>query len=410
MMGQRIVLGMPLIGDGQWAGGINYQRTVLQLISGPLADRVSARVIVSPEQAALAQDSFGPWLEVPPIIDARAAGAGMGRRAAMALLTGCDRPFAALMAEHGIDVVFENARFFGARFPVPALAWMPDFQHRHLAHLFSRRAWWKRDIGFRAQTLGRRIVLLSSESAERDCLRFYPRTKGRTAVARFAPQVDLAAVQVRAGGMHAAYGLPERFFYMPNHFWGHKNHALVAAALRHLRDQRGTLDGIPPVIMSGPMKDYRDTDLFDRVMEASRADGLAPWFRHLGLIPFVDVLTLNAAADAVINPSFFEGWATSVEEAKCLGTPLILSDLPVHREQAPDAAFFDPNNAAALARCLEHAAAAAQRQLPPSARLIAANATRLANFAQAFVAATEAAFGFGKAASTNGQRKHTDHQ
>lgn len=408
MTAKRIILGMPLIGDGQWAGGINYQRTVLQLIAGPLADRVSARVIVSPEQATLAQDSFGPWLEVPPIVDARAAGAGMGRRAAVALLTGCDRPFAALMAEHGIDVVFENARFFGARFPVPALAWMPDFQHRHLNHLFSRRAWWKRDIGFRAQALGRRIVLLSSGSAEQDCHRFYPRTKGHTAVARFAPQVDLAAVQQRAGGMGRAHGLSERFFYMPNHFWGHKNHALVAAALRHLRDSRGSLNGIPPVIMSGPMKDYRDPGLFDRVMDTSRNDGLAPWFRHLGLIPFADVLALNAAADAVINPSFFEGWATSVEEAKCLGTPLILSDLPVHREQAPDAAFFDPNDAAALAQCLENAAAATPRRPCPTAQLIAANATRLADFAQSFVAATEAAFALGKAAPTNGQRNNAE--
>ena len=32
-----------------------------------------------------------------------------------------------------IDLVFENARFFGWRLPFPAIAWFPDFQHRRAA-------------------------------------------------------------------------------------------------------------------------------------------------------------------------------------------------------------------------------------------------------------------------------------
>lgn len=122
------------------------------------------------------------------------------------------------------------------------------------------------------------------------------------------------------------------------------------------------------------------------------------------IVPFADVLALNAAADAVINPSFFEGWATSVEEAKCLGTPLILSDLPVHREQAPDADFFDPRDAAALARCLETAAAAPPRVAVDPTQLQQANATRLAGFARAFLLATEAAFALGRPETRPGAR------
>lgn len=33
-----------------------------------------------------------------------------------------------------------------------------------------------------------------------------------------------------------------------------------------------------------------------------------------------------------VNPSFYEGWSTTVEEAKSIGVPLLLSDIPVHRE------------------------------------------------------------------------------
>ena len=38
---------------------------------------------------------------------------------------------------------------------------------------------------------------------------------------------------------------------------------------------------------------------------------------------------------AVLQPSLFEGWSTTVEEAKSIGKTILLSDIPVHREQAP---------------------------------------------------------------------------
>jgi len=47
--------------------------------------------------------------------------------------------------------------------------------------------------------------------------------------------------------------------------------------------------------------------------------------------------------DLIVQPSLFEGWSTVVEDAKALGQRIVLSDLPVHREQEPPAAlFFDP--------------------------------------------------------------------
>jgi glycosyltransferase involved in cell wall biosynthesis len=130
-------------------------------------------------------------------------------------------------------------------------------------------------------------------------------------------------------------------------------------------------------------------------MALAEKDGLAPWFRHLGLIPFDDVLALNAAADAVLNPSLFEGWASSVEEAKSLGTPLILSDIDVHREQAPSAQFFSPRNPEALgARLIESSKTGARRQCDPK-DLVAANSRRLEEFGNAFCLAAEAAANLG---------------
>ncbi|MGH7230263.1 MAG: glycosyltransferase, partial [Nitrospiraceae bacterium] len=50
----------------------------------------------------------------------------------------------------------------------------------------------------------------------------------------------------------------------------------------------------------------------------------------------------------------FEGWSTTVQDAKALGRPVLCSDLPVHREQAPcSMAFFPCDGPDILADILE---------------------------------------------------------
>ena len=50
-----------------------------------------------------------------------------------------------------------------------------------------------------------------------------------------------------------------------------------------------------------------------------------------------------------------EGWSTTIEEAKALSTHMLLSDIPIHREQAPDALFFNPHSVDSVATALKQA-------------------------------------------------------
>jgi glycosyltransferase involved in cell wall biosynthesis len=155
----------------------------------------------------------------------------------------------------------------------------------------------------------------------------------------------------RGAEMRATYGLPERFFFLPNQFWRHKNHATIVSALARLKAE-GALYAMPPVILSGQNKDIRNPDHFANLMGAAREAGVESHFRYLGLIPYDHVLSLAACCDALVNPSHFEGWSTPIEEAKAVGAPLILSDIRVHREQAPNARLFDPDSSDAAAEAL----------------------------------------------------------
>jgi glycosyltransferase involved in cell wall biosynthesis len=107
------------------------------------------------------------------------------------------------------------------------------------------------------------------------------------------------------------------------------------------------------IAASGNPRDPRDPQHFPRLCERIQTLGLQEDFRLLGLIPYPHLGALMQASSALLNPSLFEGWSTTVEEARALGVPLILSDLPVHREQAgAGAIYFDRSSAAALADAL----------------------------------------------------------
>ena len=65
-----------------------------------------------------------------------------------------------------------------------------------------------------------------------------------------------------------------------------------------------------------------------------------------------DVFGLINIAKAVINPSLFEGWSSTVEECKSVGKNMILSDINVHKEQHPNAFFFSKNSIEELKKIL----------------------------------------------------------
>ena len=192
-----------------------------------------------------------------PVLD-RARRTGL---LAASLLAGVDAGLRDLFRSQRIDVVFESAQFFGWRLGLPVLAWIPDFQHRHLRHMFTTKGYWKRELGFQAEIAAGRTIMLSSEDARRDCERFYPRTVGRARAVRFAVPPGNPPTLAEARAVADSYGLPEHFLFMPNQLSKHKNHLLVLDALTLLRERGGSV----VVVSSGKQLDERHPAHFPTV-------------------------------------------------------------------------------------------------------------------------------------------------
>lgn len=338
-----------LLRSENWTGGYNYLLNLLTLVCRYESKFIQPILFCGNDASSKDLEPFVA-LNLIEIVRTDVFNVDQSRkRLTKALITGVDNAALKLFMSNSIDVVFESAIYYGWRFPLPAIAWFPDFQHRHMKDKFGLFAYWRRDLGFRSQVGSGRLVMLSSEDSRKDCEKFYPSSIGHTAVVRFTTSVASSSIEENPELTASDYKLAQPFFYLPNQFWQHKNHCIVIDALHNLKQQ-----GVEIVVATtGNPHDPRDPLLFEKLKQCVELFNLTNNFIFLGLVPRAHVISLMRTCTAMINPSFFEGWSSTVEEARAFNTPMILSDIGVHREQmGSDADYFDPTSSDALARIL----------------------------------------------------------
>ena len=172
-------------------------------------------------------------------------------------------------------------------------------------------------------------------------------------VLRFSIYTNLKKHTKKLNYLKKKYKLNKNYIYVPNQFWIHKNQEVILKALEYIKSKNLKIyNKIPQIIFSGRAFDFRSRDHVQKILKRINSSSISDKVKYLGVIPLDDVYKLNANCLCLINPSFFEGWSTTVEEAKSFGTPKILSNIPIHKEQSPKSIFFNPDNYEDLAKIL----------------------------------------------------------
>jgi glycosyltransferase involved in cell wall biosynthesis len=242
---------------------------------------------------------------------------------------------------------FPSVHRFGS---MPTVGWLPDFQHVHLPDLFRASERIDRDNLVRdAAELTDGLVVMS-EAILQDFLVFAPAYAHKAHVLKPVAPVPTSVYERDPSSVAHRYHLPEKFVYVPNQFWMHKNHETLFRAVKILVGRGVNVS----VACSGNSFDNRNPEYFAKLAERLSLWGLRDQLFYLGLIDHDDTLALMRQSICVLNPSLFEGWGYSVEEARSVGKRTLLSDIPAHREQTPPrAAFFSPYDCGELADKLE---------------------------------------------------------
>ena len=337
--------------DRKWIGGRYYLQHLVRAVSAMPAGR---RVAFTDVWWKEAQDD-DPFAEVRELLDGREVlqfPASRGRRllrAARRALHGWSDA-RDLFLDAGIDVLFPIAPLSGAG--IPLVFWMPDFQPWRMPELFSEdlRAWYEDHYARNGEEA--RLVVLSSNDGLRDLETYLPRFRHKARVLHFCSAPTEEWWQRDPVAVARDYGLPEKFFLLANQFSHHKNHPVVFEAVRRLHAR-----GVPVVVVcTGSTYGFRGNDYLESIEAFLLQHQLKSAVRILDLIPRPDQVALMRRAAAILQPSRFEGWSTVVEDAKTLGKPILVSDLPVHREQSPPGGIFLPaGDAEAWAEAMERA-------------------------------------------------------
>jgi len=330
-------------GSKEWIAQVHYLKNLLYAISSLQERRIQPVVFFGMKADEEIVEMLAPYAEIirTSLLDKGS------------LVRNCYRLFYRLSGNHTmlnwflkfkrISVLF-HSNINDSNTPFKIINWIPDFQYLHLPDMFlgaelNRRKRLDAEIIDNSDA-----VVLSSHNALRDYQAFAPDQMHKAKVLQFVAQpfIGQEAYNGSVNNLASRYGFSGKYFYLPNQFWKHKNHPVVFQAVKKLRDQ-----GYNNILLlcSGHMRDDRNRNHVESLLRFVTDNALEKNIRFLGLIPYGDVVSLMRNAVSVINPSLFEGWSSTVEEAKSIGKNLILSDIGVHREQAPPAAiYFDPHD------------------------------------------------------------------
>ncbi len=255
---------------------------------------------------------------------------------------------AAALEALGIDFLYP-ARRWPSAYHAHSAAWIFDMQHRMMPEMFSDEDRERREKNFQRLAAEAATIVFSSETARAQFGGFYPDCVAETSVLPFRVVIPDAWKESNPRETAARYHLPENYYLVCNQFWKHKNHRAVIDAVA----ERAAAGEDCHFVFTGRIIDRRDASFTDEILSRVHQAGVHERIRILGLVPKADQIQLVRGAKAVVQPSFFEGWNTLVEEAHALGVPILLSDLPVHREQSPPhVRYFDPGDSSSLVEAM----------------------------------------------------------
>jgi glycosyltransferase involved in cell wall biosynthesis len=195
-------------------------------------------------------------------------------------------------------------------------------------------------------------VVFSSQHARGRFVQLHPGQAAKARVLNFVAHLPAQALTTDPFYLMQKHHLPDKFIYLPNQLWRHKNHLTAFRAVKILADRHSRVC----LVCSGNLSDRRNPAYKEEVFQYVKESGLSDRVFILGMVDFDDVYALIRQSCCVLNPSLYEGWSTTVEETKTIGKPMILSDLDVHREQnPPETVYFEPRNSEMLAAAMERA-------------------------------------------------------
>ncbi|MCG8463089.1 MAG: glycosyltransferase family 4 protein [Holophagales bacterium] len=178
-------------------------------------------------------------------------------------------------------------------------------------------------------------VLTDSEAVRKEMVDARLAPAERVSVAWLAP--GATAPGRSRGEPRPPAGRPERYVLFVGTLEPRKDlGTLVRAFGRWRAATGGDVGGARLVVCGG--EGWKSRELADRLRKAEEEG----WLRRYGYLPDEEISALYRDAEWLALPSIYEGFGLPAVEAMAWGVPLLLSEIPVLREVAGEAALYAP--------------------------------------------------------------------
>lgn len=231
-----------------------------------------------------------------------------------------------------IDVI-SHSLVMGRKSKIPSILWLPDFQHIERPYLFSNFERIRRELTYRFKLKAAMGLILSSETMYAVFKQHYI-FENPIKICRFrATRIWADHIQKKESSNNSMLvrnpSMIMKYFYYPAQYWVHKNHLELIRAFE-LYCQAG---GRKLLVLSGATHDYRANGHSELIQGTIENSLFRERIVALGVVPYTDVVFLMRNSFAVINVSAYEGWSSTLEEAKALSCNIITTPLEVFKEQ-----------------------------------------------------------------------------
>jgi len=224
------------------------------------------------------------------------------------------------------------------RYSRRSIFWIPDCQDIEMPAFFSDTEIQQRFESRREAISASRAIFFSSFTARNVFADNFGEIRNIAGVIRFTispnEEGDLTTASRPSS---CADCLSDGFFYLPNQWWIHKNHEYALNEFLQYRKRGGKRH----LILTGSEDDYRWPGYRQKISNLVSMD---TGIHNRGFVDRAEQKALFVYSEALIQPSLYEGWSASIEEALSYGTPIISSNIPILREQlqgCADVEYFE---------------------------------------------------------------------
>lgn len=316
-----------------WIGGIYYKKNILfSLLQNPRITEAYQIVVLVNQKYAEVFSEFSDLVKIIICKDdihfLQAAFTGFG-----------------CFLKYSVRFIFPLMNIPGLKLlGITPISWIADFQHNYYPEFFSDQEVRKRTLNFRKMASASNPLVVSSSAAREDLFRFYRADREKVFVVHFVSdivkEIDALTLETEEKILSHFSLQAKEYICISNQFWQHKNHKIVLQAIEAF-DKAGMQE--PLFVFTGELKDRRNLAYYEELNQLMNLESVKRHIKVLGFISRIEQIAVMKNAKFIIQPSIFEGWGTVLEDAKVLGQRVLLSDIPVHREQRNEnCVLFDP--------------------------------------------------------------------